>query len=207
MKDIFNLAWSDIKPYFPYVIGAIILALWFWASPVDIDDGKVDQYHDAYVESQAKLEVYLGRAKDDSIKIVKLQKELDIIKASKDSLGVVVDNIVPGVVGTIQYISTPGATQAQIDSARAGLLANFEIAKLERKTLQETVIKQDQVIEAQYELIANLNKGIEFLHESNPNLANENKRLKKLVRKEVRKRRITTVLVVAAAVTAVVLTN
>lgn len=206
-KEIFSLAWSEFKPYSPYFIGAIILMIWLWASPVNINDGKVDEYHEAYIESQAKLEVYLGRAKEDSVKIVKLQKELDIIKASKDSLGVIVDNIVPGVVGTIQYISTPGATQAQIDSARAGLLADFETAKLERKTLKETVIKQDQVIAAQYQLIADLNKGIEFLQESNANLANENKQLRKLVRKEVRKRRLSYVVGAAAVAGVILLSN
>jgi hypothetical protein len=202
-KKLITFAWSELRPYLPYVIGAIIVVCVYVFKDVQLKDevyrseGRVETLMEM-VEDHADINLELLE------EVEQLKKDAEIADAERDSLSALVDSFEPEIIRTIEYITDGSNDEEKIDSAKHQLVTGIEIMSLERKGLIEAVESRDEIIAIQGRQINNLNSQVGLLVESNDELFATNKQLKKQIRREVRKRRLITIVSVAAVVATIV---
>ena len=202
-KEIFSLAWSEIKGYWPYAI-LVVLVVFYMFRSIDLNKKSIGHESDA-AKYEAVANEYKKLSEDQGAVIEKYKTELEIVDSERDSLSLIVDGFEPEIVNIIEYITSESTLPKDVDSAKTVLISNIRLISLERKALVNAVVKRDEIIAAQDAQIALLNKRIVLLVSANESLTDSNLALKKQVRKEVRKRRLTTVAGIAAGVAIIII--
>ncbi len=189
------------------VIGASVIALitvLFVFKKVDYDEKALVFEQNEKILS-AKIEMLEEQIAERDFEIRELQTEVDEANAYRDSLTSVVDEYEPTIINTIEYITNGDSIEAE--EAKKDLLTYVNAVKLERIEFKQAIADRDEIIELQQAQIDDLNRQIGLLVESKDQLDLTNKQLKKQIRKEVRKRRLTTVGSIAAIVGVIFITS
>jgi len=189
------------------VIGASIVAVLialFVFQKVDYDE-KALEFEQNEKILNAKIEMLEEQIENRDFEIRELQTEVNAANAYRDSLTQVVDEYEPTIVNTIEYITS--GDSVEVEKAKQDLINYVNTVKLERAELKRAVADRDEIIELQALQIDDLNRQIGLLVESKDQLVLTNKQLKKQIRKEVRKRRLTVVGSVAAIVGVIFITS
>jgi uncharacterized membrane-anchored protein len=158
---------------------------------------------------KAKIEMLEEQAEEREVVIRELKIDVDIANETRDSLTALVDTFEPEIINTIEYI-TDGLNNGDtigVERAKQTLIAHIETMRLERVELKSAIDDRDQLILLQGKQIDNLNRQIGLLVESKEELILTNKQLKKQIRREVRKRRLTLVASGAAIVGIIFITS
>ena len=205
-KKIISLSWLKIRPSILYVVAVLFIGLYIFKS---VDFNKASVNHESDTKNyKAQIEILKDYSEDNVQKIEVLTAELYDANVELDSMSSIVDNIVPDIIHTVEYVVNPeNYDDPEYESSKENLIVGIKTMIIERQVLIKAVEARDVIIYAQAIQIENLNKQIKLMNESSKSMLLSNLALKKQVRKEVRKRRLTTVVSVAAVVGIIIITK
>jgi uncharacterized membrane-anchored protein len=202
-----TINWSKIKLFGTIAIIAVLIGLYTFSKVEMNEQSLVHEQNEKVLK--AKIEMLEEQAEEREVVIRELKIDVDIANETRDSLTALVDTFEPEIINTIEYI-TDGLNNGDtigVERAKQTLIAHIETMRLERVELKSAIDDRDQLILLQGKQIDNLNRQIGLLVESKEELILTNKQLKKQIRREVRKRRLTLVASGAAIVGIIFITS
>jgi cell division protein FtsB len=166
-----------------------------------VHEAVYESYEDQIESLKKRIEI-----KDSEIKVLK--EELVESDEELDSMSRIVDVVEPQMIEKIEYITqVENYTDEEYESSKDNIINGIKAMSAERKLLFKSIASRDVIIKAQSIQIKNLNQQIDLLDKGNEQLVLANKSLKKQLRKEVRKRRLTTLAGIGAVVGVIFITS